>query len=122
MALSYGDIQAQINMLFQPGLLFDTPWGWLQHLPRYLDAALTRIEKAPQKAQADRAAMIQVQALQSLHEERLEKLGSAEYLSNSRWIDYRWMLEELRVSLFAQTLKTSRPVSEKRLKKAFAEI
>jgi len=122
MALSYGDIQSQISTIFQAGFLFDTPWAWLQYLPRYLDAALVRIEKAPQKAQADRVAMLQIQALQGMHEARLQKLGMHAFLANTKWIDYRWMLEELRVSLFAQTLKTSIPVSEKRLKKAFSEL
>lgn len=122
MAMAFGDIQAQIDAIFQPSFLFDTPWEWLQHLPRYLDAVLVRMEKASRKASADRAAMLQIQALQSLHETRLQKLGTHAYLANEEWINCRWMIEELRVSLFAQTLKTAVPVSEKRLKKAFAEL
>jgi ATP-dependent helicase HrpA len=122
MAMSYGDILAQLDALFVKGVLFDTPWSWLQHLPRYMDAILLRIEKAPQKANADRAAMAQLKPLLQRHQDRLDKLGKAAYLSNMAWVDYRWSLEELRVSLFAQTLKTAMPVSEKRLNKMWAEL
>lgn len=122
MALSYSDILTQLDELFEKGLLFNAPWFWLQSLPRYLDAILFRIEKAPQKPNADRAAMAQLKPLYERHYNRLEKQGKAAYLAKPAWIEYRWALEELRVSLFAQSLKTAIPVSEKRLNKMWAEL
>lgn len=122
LAMSFGDIQSQLDAIFLPGFLFDEPWRWLQYLPRYLEAVLVRIEKAPQKPHADRAGTHALDDLWRLHAHRLEKDGRAVYLSSEKWQDYRWMLEELRVSLFAQTLKTSLPVSEKRLKKFWSEF
>ncbi len=122
MALCFGDIQTQLNNLFYRGCLFETPWEWVQEWPRYMDAILVRMEKAPQKPQADRVGMHSVQALWQQHEDRVQKLGKAAYLADAPWQQYRWMLEEFRVSLFAQTLKTRVPVSEKRLKKLWSEL
>ncbi|WP_096087570.1 ATP-dependent RNA helicase HrpA [Agaribacterium haliotis] len=121
LALAFGDIQHQLGEIFYRGFLFDTPWHWLQQLPRYLKAINLRLEKAAQKNQADRAAMYQLQPLWQQHEDRLQREGLAAYSANAAWQDYRWMLEELRVSLFAQSLKTLLPVSEKRLKKQWQE-
>ncbi len=117
LAMCFGDVQSQLDNIFVRGFIFDQPWRWLQHLPRYLDAIKVRIEKAPQKANADRSNMLAVQTLWNMHLTKLESEGQASFLSNQAWLDFRWSLEELRVSLFAQTLKTSIPVSEKRLKK-----
>ena len=122
LAMCFGDVQVQLDRLFVPGFLFDQPWKWVQHLPRYLDAVKLRLEKAPQKAHQDRSGMLVVKTLWDLHSARLEKEGEASFLHNHDWLEYRWMLEELRVSLFAQTLKTAVPVSEKRLKKHWAEL
>lgn len=122
LALCFGDIQHQLDQIFTPGFMFDQPWTWLKHLPRYLDAAKLRIEKAPQRSNADRSSMLLVQDLWKLHQSKLDQEGHAAYFSNRNWMDFRWMLEELRVSLFAQTLKTSVPVSEKRLKKLWSEL
>ena len=117
MALTFGDVQRQIDQIFQPHVLFNTPWRWVEQFPRYLDAALVRLQKAAQKPQADRTGMSILDDAWRKHEDRYARLGQAEYLLSEQWQDYRWMLEELRVSLFAQSLKTLVPVSEKRLKK-----
>ncbi|WP_370981424.1 ATP-dependent RNA helicase HrpA [Agaribacterium sp. ZY112] len=121
LAFVFSDVQHQLTQLMYPGFLFDSPWSWLKHLPRYLKALSLRLEKAAQKMTTDRAAMYQVQALWQQHEDRLKREGQAAYFKNSAWQDYRWMLEELRVSLFAQNLKTAVAVSEKRLKKQWQE-
>ena len=117
LALCFGDIQAQLNEIFVKAFLFDQPWEWVKQIPRYLDAVLVRIEKAPLKPHVDRAATHTVQSFWNLHFEKLNKDGEARYFADPSWIDFRWMIEELRVSLYAQTLKTKVPVSEKRLKK-----
>lgn len=120
LALPFGDVQKQLDAIFQPGFIFDTPWRWFEQLPRYLGAANQRLEKVAQKPRADQVSADIVAEAWARHEERLKQRGEAEYLLDDNWQQYRWMIEELRVSLFAQTLKTLMPVSEKRLKKQWA--
>lgn len=122
LALAYSDIQYQLDHLFYKGFLFESPRSWLKYLPRYLEAIIVRLEKAPQKPQLDRVSTQTLSDLWQVHEIRLNKLGQHAYLCQPSWQEYRWLLEELRVSLFAQTLKTSVPVSEKRLKKLWVNV
>ena len=122
LALAFGDVQAQLQQLLFPGFMLATAWSWLQHLPRYLDAIVLRLEKAPQKPHVDRQNTDSLASLWQLHQQRLQERGLAEYALNEEWQNFRWLLEELRVSLFAQTLKTLMPVSEKRLKKQWQNL
>ena len=115
-ALTAADINNQLDQLFYRGAIFNTPLKWFGQFPRYLKAMLMRLEKAPMSPQKDKVAAAQIDKLWLLHEDRLNKEGKYLYSSNEEWQMFRWMLEELRVSLFAQTLKTLMPVSEKRLK------
>ena len=116
-ALSVADINGQLDRLFYQGVVFETPEQWLRQYPRILKAILVRLEKVSQNPHKDRLAVSQLDQLWQLHEDRLKKEGKEAYTANEDWILFRWMLEEYRVSLFAQTLKTLMPVSEKRLKK-----
>ena len=116
-ALVAKDVNSQLSQLFYPGCVFKTPIKWFNQLPRYLRAIQIRLEKAPLNPQKDKLAMIELDKFWSMHEERLQKEGEFSYQSNAEWQLFRWMLEEYRVSLFAQTLKTQMPVSDKRLKK-----
>ena len=99
------DMKEQFSHLVHPGFLDTADLSRLRHYPRYLKAMLARIEKLPNPRDA------QLQAEVSSRWQR--------YLKNPRpeLEDYRWMIEELRVSLFAQELKTPFPVSGKRLDK-----
>ncbi len=115
------DINLQLEHLIYPGFLFETPAEWLWQLPRYLDAVQIRLEKAPQNLQKDKLMTYTLQDLWQKHADRLAGEGKASYADNAAWQQYRWMLEELRVSLFAQTLKTRVPVSEKRLAKVWQD-
>ncbi|WP_018415845.1 ATP-dependent RNA helicase HrpA [Teredinibacter turnerae] len=122
LAFTFGDIQHQLQQLFAAGFMADTPWQWLQHYPRYLQAILVRMEKAPQNPQRDRVQCAALETHWQRHEDLLQKVGRGHYTGSPAWQEYRWMMEELRVSLFAQTLKTLMPVSDKRLNNQWQKV
>jgi ATP-dependent helicase HrpA len=110
---SYDDLREQLAGLLQPGFLRELPISRLAHLPRYLKAMRLRAERLRQDPARDQSRMLQVlpywRAL-------LNAGGTA--LDAVVWSELRWLLEEWRVSLFAQELKTAEPVSAKRLARA----
>ena len=116
-ALAVSDIQQQLSHLVYKGFISRTPAKWLEHYPRYFAAIEQRLDKAAQNPARDRSHSEQLSDLWALHAARLQKDGPWAYEDNEAWQLYRWMIEELRVSFFAQTLKTLMPVSAKRLKK-----
>lgn len=116
-ALAAGDINRQMERLFFNGVFTKTPKEWLEQYPRYLSAVVVRLEKLGQSPARDTDWTQTLSQLWDAHQTRMEKEGEWAYTQNLEWQKYRWMIEELRVSLFAQTLKTVMPVSEKRLKK-----
>jgi len=108
------DVEGQLAGLLEPGFLYRTPHRWLEHYPRYLKAVLERLRRASGQAPKDRQHTASLAELQQPLAERLAaKPGSLQL--NPELQQYRWMLEELRVSFFAQALGTSQPVSLKRL-------
>ncbi|WPB58789.1 ATP-dependent RNA helicase HrpA [Xylophilus sp. GOD-11R] len=111
------DVQAQLQRLVPRDFLSATPWAQLQHLPRYLQAIVMRLDKLRADPARDTARMADVK----LQDQRFWRLV-AERKGNvdARMQELRWLLEELRVSLFAQELRTPGPVSVKRLDKAWA--
>ncbi len=122
LAFTFADIKGQMAKLIYPGFLRETPFEWLQQYPRYLNAVQLRMEKAPLDPQKDKLATAVVAKQWQRHQEKLDKEGVIAYSENREWQAYRWMLEELRVSLFAQSLKTRMPVSDKRLDKQWALV
>ena len=110
------DVKAQLPRLIYKGFFSATPWEQLQHLPRYLKGMQLRIDKYGANADRDDRHAVDIAALWKLYADREEKLRKAG-LGDARLEDFRWQIEELRVSLFAQELKTPMPVSVKRLKK-----
>jgi ATP-dependent helicase HrpA len=110
------DIVVQLAELVGPHALSSTPPEWRKHLPRYLRAARVRWEKRGQKQEAELAAQVHAAAAPF-------ERWRAEWPEGWPWpaavVEYRWLIEELRVSLFAQQLGTSRPVSPKRLEQAW---
>ena len=116
LAFTLSDIRAQLDGLFYPGMVYATPEDWLRQYPRYLQALEIRLEKAWLDPRKDRLLMEELQP----HWERLAPYweGSGQPLVlKPALLAYRWALEEFRVSLFAQTLKTRMPVSAKRLER-----
>jgi len=117
LAFAFADINHQISELFYSGFMRDTPWQCLQHYPRYVRAIQFRLEKAPQNPQRDKQFIGSLEDHWQRHVDHLARFGAARYSELPDWQEYRWMIEELRVSLYAQTLKTPFPVSDKRLNK-----
>ncbi|MBB6522852.1 ATP-dependent RNA helicase HrpA [Pseudoteredinibacter isoporae] len=122
MAYVTADINEQLGGLFYPGCLYLHGAERMGDYLRYLKAMSLRLEKAPLNVQRDRMHIAELQPLWQQHQERLEKLGTAMYGQDQQWQEYRWLFEELRISLFAQSLKTRVPVSAKRLNKLWLEV
>ncbi|MEQ1516687.1 MAG: ATP-dependent RNA helicase HrpA [Usitatibacteraceae bacterium] len=110
------DIEKQLRVLFGREFLRDTSAEQLLHYPRYLKAVVLRLNKARQGAME--RDLEQYQAIRPLWENGLSVAISLD----PKDIEYRWMVEELRVSLFAQELRTPTPVSIKRVSKAWEEL
>ena len=106
------DLKQQLELLTAPQFLVNTPWDALVHIPRYLQAMQMRCEKLMNAGlDKDRRAMNELEPyLRRLIEGCTSKLATSE-----EFIVYRWMVEEYRVSLFAQQLHTAQTVSPKRL-------
>ncbi|HEY8877165.1 MAG TPA: ATP-dependent RNA helicase HrpA [Roseateles sp.] len=113
------DIAAQLQRLVPKRFALDTPWAQLQHLPRYLKAITARLDKLRADAARDAKLMSEVRPLEQRYTRRLAELKG---VRDARLEDFRWQLEELRVSLFAQELRTPQPVSVKRLDKVWSQL
>jgi ATP-dependent helicase HrpA len=113
------DVRAQLEWLMHKRFIADTPYDRLQHLPRYLKAINLRIEKLRSNPARDAQCMVQMQPLL----QAWQKLRQVQHGSDDPRVDeFAWLLQELRVSLFAQELKTPVIVSAKRLEKMLAAI
>jgi ATP-dependent helicase HrpA len=110
------DVAAQLAALVGPRMLTDTPPEWRQHLPRYLRAAEQHWEKRGQRNEPELTAEVQT-AKARLDQWRVTQPPGAPWPASV--VEYRWLLEEFRVSLFAQQLGTQRSVSAKRLEQAW---
>ncbi|MBI3776656.1 MAG: ATP-dependent RNA helicase HrpA [Gammaproteobacteria bacterium] len=110
------DVQEQTGLLFAAGFITRTPRRWLEHYPRYLKAARVRLEKAAHGAVREAAQREQIAQLRRRYENRLQQAQRKQETS-AELLEFRWLLEELRVSLFAQELKALVPVSVQRLEK-----
>ncbi len=107
------DIRQQLGCLVYEGFISATPRQWLKHLPRYFEAINLRLDKLERSLNADKKRQAEGQK----HWNRIYPHISDDPAQrlDSEWTLYRWMMEEMRVSLFAQELKTSIPVSIKKL-------
>jgi len=113
------DETAHLAALLPPDFITATPWAHLKDLPRYLRGILKRLEKLPAAEQRDSRGMAGVLTLQNKY---LARRGQVQGEAPAALEDFRWQLEELRISLFAQELKTPYPVSAKRLDKLWNEL
>jgi ATP-dependent helicase HrpA len=115
------DIRQQLDRLLAPGWLARTPWERLQHLPRYLKAASLRLEKLRADPARDARLAAELAALEQAY--RREAAARARHgAPEPAFEQFGWLLEELRVSLFSQELKTPVPVSVKRLTKLWQSL
>jgi ATP-dependent helicase HrpA len=115
------DIEEQLRHLLFRGFLVRTPESWLRHLPRYLHGIEVRLEKRHENPEREAQRRTEAARAWERFRQCLDE-GSFDPLVDAGWTQLRFLLEELRVSLFAQELKTAVPVSMKRLEKAWLAV
>jgi ATP-dependent helicase HrpA len=113
------DIQAQLSRLMPKRFIATTPAAQLQHLVRYLKGVSMRLDKLRADPARDALNMAQLRPLEQRY---LRAVAERKGTPDPRLEEFRWLLEELRVGLFAQELRTPQPVSVKRLDKAWAQV
>lgn len=121
LAFTISDINQQLAQLFYPGLVYKTPSQWLSQYPKYMRGIQQRLEKASLNPQKDKLQLAEVAPHWQRLADYLTKEGEYRVAQNPALMEYRWWIEELRVSLFAQTLKTQVPVSAKRMDKQWEQ-
>jgi ATP-dependent helicase HrpA len=122
---AYADIQAQIQGLIFAKFVAEIPYSQLVHLPRYLKAIAMRIDKLRSNPGRDAQCQKDWESVARPWQKLLQgSKGSASYamIEDQPLQDFRWQLEELRVALYAQELKTPTPMSLKRLEKVLASL
>ncbi len=115
----YTDMVAQLNGLIGKRFVLDTPYAQLAHFPRYLNAMGLRIDKLKADTARDARLSAELAPLAQNFQRAIAQRGG---VADGRLNEYRWLLEELRVSLFAQELRTPMPVSVKRLHKVWESM
>ncbi len=115
------DMEEQLHHLIYPGFLSRTRWQYLQHLPRYLKGMLLRLDKYNKNPARDQEQTEIITALWNQYIQRLNKHRQAGVMDLNLEM-FRWQIEELRISLFSQELKTPAPVSVKRLQKLWESV
>ena len=116
---SLTDIDEQLSELIYPGFLQETKITYLQSVPRYLSAINYRLDRLQQNPERDRRLVQDIEPLWTLCKLQLKKKHMAK---SALFQNFRWLLEEFRVSLFAQQLKTQEKISAKRLKRIWQVI
>ena len=115
------DIEAQVRRLMGKRFIAETPFERLQHYPRYFKAIQVRLDKLKADPARDARLMAEYAPLWTSYERRALQLARLS-TADPQVEQFRWLLEELRVSLFAQELRTPVPVSVKRLQKQWEGI
>jgi ATP-dependent helicase HrpA len=116
---SVADVAQQLQRLMGKRFLSDAPYTQLQHFARYLKAIVLRLDKLRTDPARDAAKLAE---LKPLEQKYWRLVAERKGVSDVRMQEFRWLLEELRVSFFAQELRTPQPVSVKRLEKAWAQL
>jgi ATP-dependent helicase HrpA len=113
----FADVREQLKHLLPPGFIATTPPEWFQHLPRFVKAIRVRLQKLVNAGAArDAQAIAQVRQFWDQYTRKAAD-NARRGLVDPELERFRWMIEELRVSLFAQALKTSIPISPQRLER-----
>jgi len=113
------DVQAQLTRLMPKRFLTATPYAQLQHYARYLKGVVARLDKLRADHARDSQRLAELRPVEQRFHRRLAELKGQ---VDGRMDDFRWQLEELRISLFAQELRTPQPVSVKRLEKVWSQL
>ena len=115
-------MRQRLQTLLAAGFASRTPWTQWPRLPIYLKAMTLRLEKYSSNPARDAAREADIQELEQMWQEKTDGLVKQGLPVSDDLAAFRWMIEELRVSLFAQELKTPYPVSVKRLRKVWEEL
>ena len=115
-------LKQQLEKLIYPQFVSQTPWQQWQRLPIYLQAMQKRMEKYSANPTRDKMREDDIQELEMAWTERIEAAKMQNQAVSNELAGFFWSIQELRVSLFAQELKTPMPVSLKRLWKEFEEL
>ncbi|MFM0071955.1 ATP-dependent RNA helicase HrpA [Paraburkholderia sediminicola] len=116
---AHADMQNQLDGLIGKRFVVDTPYAQLTHFPRYLKGIALRIDKLKADSARDARQFAEFQPLLQNYQRALAQRGG---VLDTRLSEFRWLLEELRISLFAQELRTPMPVSVKRLYKVWESM
>lgn len=115
-------LRLRLQTLLAPGFATRTPWAQWPRLPIYLKAMTLRLEKYSSNPARDAAREADIQELEQMWQEKTDSLIKQGLPISDGLAGFKWMIEELRVSLFAQELKTPYPVSVKRLLKEWESL
>ncbi|MFM9901491.1 MAG: ATP-dependent RNA helicase HrpA [Polaromonas sp.] len=118
-AEAVADTAVQLQRLVPKRFLAVTPYGQLQHFARYLKAITARLDKYRADPARDAARMAELKPQDQRYWRLVAERKGA---TDARMQEFRWLLEELRVSFFAQELRTPQPVSVKRMEKAWQQL
>jgi ATP-dependent helicase HrpA len=113
------DCSAQLQRLMPKNFMAATPWPQLQHYARYLKAITQRLDKYRADPARDAQRLTELKPQEQRYWRLVAERKGAQ---DARMLEFRWLLEELRVSFFAQELRTPQPVSIKRLEKAWGQL
>ena len=113
------DCTQQLQRLMPKNFMAATPWLQLQHCARYLKAVTLRLDKYRADPARDALRMAEIKPQEQRYWRLVVERKGAQ---DARMLEFRWLLEELRVSFFAQELRTPQPVSIKRLEKAWGQL
>jgi ATP-dependent helicase HrpA len=113
------DCTAQLQRLMPKNFMAATPWPQLQHYARYLKAITQRLDKYRADPGRDAQRLTELKPQEQRYWRLVAERKGAQ---DARMLEFRWLLEELRVSFFAQELRTPQPVSIKRLEKAWGQL
>ncbi|MGN7983125.1 ATP-dependent RNA helicase HrpA [Burkholderia sp. 22313] len=118
-AQAHADLQQQLAALVGKRFVIDTPYVQLAHFPRYLKGIALRIDKLKADPARDAKQSSELLPLVQQYQRAVSQRGG---VADARLAEFRWLLEELRISLFAQELRTPMPVSVKRLHKVWESM
>jgi len=121
-ASAHADVVGQLQKLIHAKFVAQTPYEYLVHLPRYLKAIVMRIDKLRGNPARDQQCQSEWQSLLNPWQKLIQSQKAYGGSLDPRLEDFRWQLEELRVALYAQELKTPTPMSTKRLQKILESI
>lgn len=111
---AFADVKSHLSSLVYPGFVADIGVQRLKDWNRYIEGLARRLEKIPVDPIRDRSQQLQIEKVQHRYEQVLQKFAR-EVSVPEALAEVRWQIEELRISLFAQQLGTSMPISSKRI-------